>query len=150
MVELKALASLACLVVVAVSLSACQKLTLPKSDVDYCTVVADPPVKDGKIIAGPAHFTCDGKGPTSLTLTVTLQKQSSKGTWSSLRSGTFVTHGTATTRSLGISDRTRKVTASCSVGSFRTVLRAVEKSNGHTQVYDSDSVTVPKPCNETF
>jgi hypothetical protein len=151
MVRLTALASLACLVLAAGGLTACQDdVPLPQSDVDYCTIVADPPMKDGGRIAAPAHFTCDGQGPDSITLTVTLEKQGSHGSWTKLKSGTFVAHGTETSRTKSLGDRTRQVFSACSTGAFRTVFHAVEKSKGHRQVYDNHSVTVPKPCNETF
>jgi hypothetical protein len=151
MVRLKALAALACLALAASGLSACQDdVPLPNSDVDYCTIVADPPTKDGSHIAAPTHFTCDGLGPSSITLTVSLEKQESHGSWKKLRSGTFVVHGSDTVRTKSIDDRTRRVSSGCSSGTFRTVFHAVEKSKGHKQVYDNHSVTVPKPCDETF
>jgi hypothetical protein len=151
MVRLKALASLACLVLAASGLSACQSgITLPNSDVDYCTIVADPPQKDGGRIDAPGHFTCDGKGASSITITITLEKQTSKGGWTKLTSGTFVAHGNDTTRSKSQSQRTRHVSSACSTGKFRSVVHVVEKSKGHTQDYDTHSVTVPKPCTESF
>jgi hypothetical protein len=151
MVRLKTLASLACLVLAAGGLAACQDdVPLPNSDVDYCTIIADPPTKDGSHIAAPAHFTCDNQGPDSITITVTLEKQGSHGKWSKIKSHTFVVHGNDTVRGLSQGDRTRQVEASCSSGTFETVFHAVERSKGHKQTFNNHSVTVPKPCDETF
>jgi hypothetical protein len=151
MVRMKTLASLACLVLAAGGLSACQNdVPLPPSDIDYCTIIADPPMKDGSHIAAPTHFTCDGLGPSSITLTVTLEKQGSHGSWKKLKSGTFLVHGSDTVRTKSLSERTRQVSSGCDTGTFRTVFHAIERSKGHKYAYDNHSVTVPKPCSETF
>jgi hypothetical protein len=120
--------------------------SLPAGDVDYCTVMADPPVKIGKHIAGPGRYRCDGRGAGTITITVTIEKKITGGRWRSLSTRTFVAHGTNTSRDLSEADRTRRVTSTCASGQFRTKVHAVEKSNGHTQNYDSHSITVRDPC----
>ena len=143
-------ATLVCLVLTGFGLTACKNtIELPNSDVDYCTIMADPPSKDGSRIAGPTHFRCDGKGATSLTLTVTLQKQSHSG-WKSLKKHTFVVYGVDTSRAKSEDSRTRKVYAACGTGEYRTVLHAVEKSKGHAQTFNMHSVSAPNPCKTSF
>jgi hypothetical protein len=150
LVRSKALALLACLTLAAAGLSACQHDPLPNSDVDYCTIVPDPPVKSGSHIAAPVHYTCDGKGATSLTITITLEKQGSGGHWTNLVSDTFVAKGVNTSRSVSLGARTKKVLGACSSGTFRTSMHTVEHSKGHSQAFSQHSVSVPKPCNEQF
>jgi hypothetical protein len=150
-VSLKSVAVFAIMILTATGLSACQQeLVLPSSDVDYCTILADPPTKDGKQIAAHGRFRCDGNGADTITIKVSLQKQASNGSWKTLTSGTFVAHGTATSRSKSESQRTRTVLGACSKGHFRSVIHAVEKSKKHTQVYNNTSVFVPSPCNNEF
>ncbi|HEY2791113.1 MAG TPA: hypothetical protein VGJ28_02075, partial [Micromonosporaceae bacterium] len=135
---------------VAGGLSACQHNPLPNSDVDYCTIVPDPPVKDGSHIAAPVHYTCDGKGASSLTITITLEKQTSGGSWTRLVTDTFVAKGKNTSRGVSLGNRTKKVLGACTSGTFRTSMHTVEHSKGHSQTFSQHSVSVPKPCNEAF
>jgi hypothetical protein len=150
LVRLRTIALLASLTLAAAGLTACRHDPLPNSDVDYCTIVPDPPVKDGSRVAAPVHYTCDGKGASSLTVTITLEKQTSGGSWRKLTTDTFVAKGAATSRSRSMGERTKRVFASCSVGTFRTVMHTVEHSKGHSQTFSGHSVNVPKPCNEEF
>ncbi len=145
--RLKRLALLACLAVVATCLTACQGAdSLVASDVDYCTIMADAPVKDGSHMSAPGRYRCDGQGADSITITVSLQKQASNGSWHSVKTGTWTVKGTNTTRSLSESQRTRNATVSCADGSYRTFVHSVEKSKKHTFSYETHSVTVKSPC----
>jgi hypothetical protein len=149
--RLRPLAMFAGLILAATALSACQNsITLPGPDVDYCTIIADPPVKVGSHLDAPGRFRCDGKGAGTITMTVTLQRQTAGGSWKSLTSGKFVAHGRNTTRALSESARTRRVPGTCGDGVYRSLVHAVEKSKGHTQVYNNRSVTVPNPCKASF
>lgn len=144
---LTSLATLGYLTLAATSLTACQTdIVLPSGDVVYCTVMADPPVKDGKQIAAPGRYRCDGKGADTITITVTLQRKASDGSWQRVVTGTFVAHGANTTRVRTEGTRTRRVTTACVTGQFRTLVHAVEASEGNTQDYEYHSVTVRDPC----
>jgi hypothetical protein len=138
------------LVVAVLCLSGCQvdavASALPSGPVDYCTIVADPPIVAGKKIAAPAHYTCDGKGADTITITVTLEQAAANGSWRTLSTATFVAHGTNTSRARTLGTRTKRVFVACASGHFRTVTHAIELSNRHTQTYDSHSVTARNPC----
>ena len=141
------LVTIACLVLTAAGLSACKTTPYADPSVDYCTIVADPPKKDGSRLAGPGHYLCAGSGADSITITLRLQKQNSKGNWADIgKSGTFTAKGADTTSDRIQATRTHQVTASCSSGEFRTTLHAVEKSKGHSHSYDYHSVGVKNPC----
>ncbi len=143
----KRLAMLACLVLAATGLAACQGAgSVVNSDVDYCTIMADPPVKDGSKMAAPGRYRCDGKGADSITITVTLQKQASNGSWHSVKTGTWTAKGTDTSRTLSETQRTRNTVVSCANGEYRTLVHSVEKSRKHTFDYVTHSVTVNSPC----
>ena len=135
------------------SLSGCQNTlagVIPKGSIDYCTIMADPPVKAGSTIAAPGRFRCDGDGADTIKIRVTVEKKSSKGIWTALKHGTFVAHGANTSRDRSEGTRTRKITVRCASGQFRTVVHAVETSHHHTKVYDVHSVPVPNPCETAF
>lgn len=139
-------------VAVVFSLSGCQDTlagVLPPGSIDYCTVMADPPVKAGSAIAAPGRYRCDGKGADTIKITVTMQKKSNN-TWKKVKSATFVAHGANTSRDRSEGTRTRNVTTKCASGQFRTLVHAVETSNGHTKVFDVHSVPVPNPCETAF
>jgi hypothetical protein len=142
------IALLACIAVAAsMCLTACQgDDTLVASDVDYCTIMADPPVKDGSHMAAPGRYRCDGKGADSITITVLLQKESSSGAWHTVKSGTWTVKGTATSRSLSESQRTKNTTVSCANGEYRTLVHSIEKSKKHTFRYTTHSPTITSPC----
>lgn len=149
--RLATLATLVCLALPTTVLTGCHAaIQVPRSDMEYCEIIADPPVKAGSVISAPAHYTCDGKGADTITMTVTLQRKSSNGTWKKLTAKTFVAHGVNTTRARTIGTRTHTVSAACANGQFRTLMHAVEKSQGHTETFDNHSVPVPNPCRTAF
>jgi hypothetical protein len=134
-------------VAAAAGMTACQGAdTLVPADVDYCTIMADPPVKDGPHMSAPGRFLCDGKGADSITISVTLQKQAASGAWTSVKSATWTVKGTATTSALSQSDRTRNTTVTCATGEYRTLVHSVEKSEKHTFAYSTHSPTIISPC----
>ena len=135
----------------AAGLSACRvndafDSALSSSKFVYCTIMADAPDESAGKIKAPAHFVCDDPGPDVITLTVSLQKRGTGGTWATIAAQTFVVHASDTTRARTQATRTRSVTAACSSGSFRTTVRAVEQAKGLTHAYDPSSIMVPNPC----
>jgi len=129
-----------------VSLSACQGHPMVPASVDYCTVVADPPVKDGSHLAGPGRYRCDGDGADTLKITVIVEKKISAAGWRTVASQTWSIHGANTTRLRSETTRTRNVMAKCATGTYRTVVNTTETSQKHTVHYTNHSVQVPNPC----
>ncbi len=112
----------------------------------YCEVIADPPVAASHKIDAPGRFRCDGGGASTILITVSLQKQGAGGAWSTVATQAFVAHDLDTSRSRSESQRTRDVSIDCATGQFRTLVHAVETSNGASKTFDDHSVTVPSPC----
>ena len=148
--RLTSVAFLIGLLLVAFGVSACRPtgITVAGDDVVYCTIIADPPIDDANRIAAPGRYRCDGDGATSITITVTLQKLKPDGVnWSTVAHGTWTVKGENTTRLRSETTRTRKVYGRCATdGWYRTLVHAVEHSNGHSQTFDNHSVRVPHPC----
>lgn len=112
----------------------------------YCDVFADPPVAASHKIDAPGRFRCDDAGANTILITVSLQKQGAGGAWSTVATQTFVAHDLDTSRERSEAQRTRTVSTGCAAGEFRTLVHAVETSNGARKTYDDRSVTVPSPC----
>ncbi|MET7424070.1 hypothetical protein [Dactylosporangium sp. NPDC005555] len=88
-----------------------------------CSVSPQRPVeKDGRIVAA-AQFRCDSPGPDGLTVTVHLQRGGAGG-WTTVAKDTFVSNSVYTTREESAAARTRKVSAACAAGTFRTLVEA--------------------------
>ncbi len=132
------------------TLSGCQNTlsnVIPAGNIDYCTVMADPPVKDGNAIKALGRYRCDGKGADTIRITVSFErKPTSSGAWKKIKSKTFVVHGTNTSRDRSEGTRTRTITVGCSKAWFRTVVHSIETDNGNKKVVDTHSVGVPNPC----
>ncbi|WP_327006017.1 hypothetical protein OHA72_01200 [Dactylosporangium sp. NBC_01737] len=86
-----------------------------------CSVSPQRPAeKDNRIVAA-AQFRCDSPGPDGLTITVHLQRNDG-GTWTTLAKETFVSNSVSTTREESAAARTRRVSAACAAGTFRTLV----------------------------
>jgi hypothetical protein len=86
-----------------------------------CSVSPQRPAeKDNRIVAA-AQFRCDSPGPDGLTITVHLQRNDG-GTWTTLAKETFVSNSVYTTREESAAARTRRVSAACAAGTFRTLV----------------------------
>ena len=112
----------------------------------YCDVFADPPVAASGKIDAPGRFRCDNAGANTILITVSLQRQGTGGAWSTVATQTFVAHDADTSRDRSEAQRTRDVSIDCATGQFRTLVHAVETSNGSRKTFDDLSVTVPSPC----
>jgi hypothetical protein len=127
------------------ALSGCQGHPMVSSKVDYCTIMADPPVKDGSHLDGPGRYRCDGKGADTLKITVFVQKNSSSG-WRTIATQSWTVHGANTTRLRSETTRTRNLVVKCATGTYRTLVHSWETSGKVTERYDTRSVPVPNPC----
>ncbi|MDG6106080.1 hypothetical protein Daura_06690 [Dactylosporangium aurantiacum] len=88
-----------------------------------CSVSPQRPAeKDGRIVAA-TQFRCDSPGPDGLTVTVHLQR-SDGGGWTTVAKDTFVSNSVNTTREKSAESRTRRVSAACAGGTFRTLVEA--------------------------
>jgi len=128
------------------SLSACQGHPMIPSSVEYCTVMADPPVKDGSQLAGPGRYRCDGAGAATLKITVIVEKKISAAGWRTVATKSWTIHGANTTRLRSETTRTRNLMVKCATGTYRTVVKTAETSHKTTVHYESHSVAVPNPC----
>lgn len=140
---------LATLTALTLSLSGCRVdngAILTDGKVVYCTVMADAPHPSDSKITAPGRYRCDGGGADTITMTVTLQKRGTTGDWASVIAQTFVAHGDNTSRKRTEGTRTKTVRADCADGNYRTLVHAVEVSQGNTHTYDMHSVTISNPC----
>jgi hypothetical protein len=112
----------------------------------YCTIMADPPTVHDQRINGTGHYRCDYPGADSVTMTVSLQKQSASGKWVTVTSHTFSATKGNTTRDRTEETRSKSVSVACGTGKFRSAVHAVEKSKGKSDTVDDTSAWVPNPC----
>jgi hypothetical protein len=113
----------------------------------YCTIMADPPHRDGagQNIVSPGRFDCARPGSERLVLTVQLERQNGTA-WTVVTSATSTVTGTATTRSSSPADRTRTVTSACATGLYRTTVTATSTSNGRQKNYAMSTRGTKDPC----
>jgi hypothetical protein len=140
---------IAVLLVTLVTLSGCRvdqvDTTLPGETMIYCTIIADPPIKDDGHIDGAGRYTCDGNGADSIKLTVYLQRHVGDS-WKTVTSKTWIIKGVNTTRARTQTTRTRTVKISCASHEYRTMVRGVVRSRGHSKTIVFSSRGVDKPC----
>lgn len=114
----------------------------------YCTMLADSVHGDSartRIVAA-GRFRCDRPGPTSLSMTVTLQKRGANGQWANVAGQTFTAAGAATTRDSSEAERTREVGTGCASGVFRTVVNGASTSQGKRRTYTMTTAGTTDPC----
>jgi hypothetical protein len=110
-----------------------------------CSVSPQRPVeKDNRIVAA-AQFRCDSPGPDRLTITVQLQRNDG-GTWTTLAKETFVSTSVSTTREQSAAARTRRVSAACAAGTFRTSVEGTLLDNKRSSPVSETSGERRNPC----
>jgi hypothetical protein len=119
--------------------------TLPGEKMVYCTIIADPPIKDNGRIDASGRYRCDGEGADSIKLTVTLQRHVGND-WKTVSSKTWTIKGVNTTRTRTETTRTRTVQIRCAAEEYRTTVHAIERSRGLSKTIDFSSRGVTKPC----
>jgi hypothetical protein len=118
---------------------------LPGEKMVYCTIIADPPIKDDGHIDASGRYRCDGDGADSIKMTVSIQRHIGDH-WKSVSSKTWTIKGINTSRSRTETTRTRTVQIGCASNEYRTTVHGVERSRGLSKTFDYSSVGVTKPC----
>jgi hypothetical protein len=110
-----------------------------------CSVSPQRPAeKDNRIVAA-AQFRCDSPGPDGLTITVHLQRNDN-GTWTTLAKETFVSNSVYTTREESAAARTRRVSAGCAAGTYRTKVDGTLFDNKRSTPVSETSGERRNPC----
>lgn len=110
-----------------------------------CTVFADvPTVRDGKLV-GPARYRC-AKANGGVDVTVSLQVDSGRGKWVSVKQQPMAATGAATTGKRPERDRTAFATADCRPGTYRTFVGGTVSNDDRSFRVEAASDRVTIPC----